>query len=186
MLLVYWNIHAPGPWKCVCPDGGLMLAAYRATVIRHERMPDSIRHPTARRRREHAGALARLAYGAYLNFHLDWLSPGFPGPRIQSLSRIRRAQPDSSDKGEATRNLKNLESIREFVPLFESTVEKARASSRSQRGRRARGPRFPIAARAAPGVASSGEGGGTDRLMINPTPWGRPFPSGPRAARHVA
>jgi hypothetical protein len=237
MLLVYWNIHAPGPWKYVCPDDELMLAAYRAagirmipcqilrpkktargvgeiwvrsgarrimldstlpassaavatmfgekkvrfshlvgklrkscdetlpmieafhqeggdgvsyhqmlhaTVVRHERTLDSIRYLVGRRRREHAGALTRLAYEAYLNFYLDWLSPEFLGPRIQLLSRIRDAQLNSSEEEAAKRNLKGLEAIREFVPLFESTLEKARLSPLTEQFYRMFYPQFSL------------------------------------------
>lgn len=85
-------------------DGVSYHQMLHATVVRHERTLDSIRHLVGKRRHEHAGALARLAYEAYLNFYLDWLSPEFLGPRIQLLSRIRDAQLTSSEE-EVKRNL---------------------------------------------------------------------------------
>lgn len=239
VLLVYWNSHAPGPWKYVCSDDELTLAAYRAAgipmipcqilrprktkrgvgevwvrsgekriifnsilpasspsvstvfgekrigfpylirklreycketlrlieefhedagggisyhhmlhaaVLRHERTLDSIRHLVRRGRHEHAGALARLAYEAYLNFYLDWLSPEFFGPRLQLLARIRDSLSGSPDKEEAERNLRSLEYIKEFVPIFESTLEKARVSSLTEQFYRMFYPRFSLIA----------------------------------------
>lgn len=237
VLLVYWNSHAPGPWKYVCSDDELTLAAYRAAgipmvpcqilrprktrrgmgevwvrsgekrivfdsilpasnpsvstafgekrigfpylvrklrgycketlrlieefhedaeggisyhqmlhaaVLRHERTLDSIRYLVGRGRHEHAGALTRLAYEAYLNFYLDWLSPEFIGPRLQLLARIRSAQSGSLDEETAARHRRSLDHIREFVPLFESTLEKARLSSLTEQFYRLFYPGFSL------------------------------------------
>src|SRR5690606_33551986 len=64
--------------------------------------------------------------------------------RIQLLSWIRDAQLNSSDEEAAKRNLKSLESIREFVPIFESTLEKARISSLTEQFYRMFYPQFSL------------------------------------------
>src|SRR5262249_34503065 len=46
-----------------------------AFLRRHERLLDSISQMLGLGRAEHAEALTRVAYEAFLNFYLDWLSP---------------------------------------------------------------------------------------------------------------
>ncbi len=48
-----------------------------AFLRRHERILDSICRLVTLGRAEHAGALTRIAYEAFLNFYIDWLSPEF-------------------------------------------------------------------------------------------------------------
>jgi hypothetical protein len=72
-----------------------------AFVRRHERLLDSTSKLIALGRAEHAEALIRLAYEAFLNFYIDWLSPEFFGPRLQLLSAIRAAQAGGHKLGPA-------------------------------------------------------------------------------------
>lgn len=57
-----------------------------AVVARHERALDSVLNLIQVGRREHALAIVRMAYEAFLNFYLDWLSPQFFGLRMQALA----------------------------------------------------------------------------------------------------
>ena len=94
-----------------------------ALLLRHERILDSISRMVALGRVEHASVLTRVAYEAFLNFYVDWLSPEFFGPRLQFLSAVRAAQrrgietPDDS-----------LAVLANLVEFFENTSDKARVS----------------------------------------------------------
>ena len=92
-----------------------------ALLIRHERILDSIKRLLELKRAEHAAALIRVAYEAFLNFYIDWLSPAFFGSRLQYLGAVRELKTDSKDK-------KSLDVLGNFQNLFESTSEKARLS----------------------------------------------------------
>lgn len=94
-----------------------------AFVRRHERLLDSIGGLVELRRPEHAEALARIAYEAFLNFYIDWLSPQFFGPRLQFLSIIRTAQSEGAETPKDS-----LAVLSNFVEFFESTNNKARIS----------------------------------------------------------
>ncbi len=94
-----------------------------AILRRHERILDSISQLVVLGRTEHAGALTRVAYEAFLNFYIDWLSPEFFGPRLQFLSAVRVAQ------GEGNQTLNHhLEILTNFIEFLEKTSEKARIS----------------------------------------------------------
>jgi hypothetical protein len=62
-----------------------------AALRRQERIIDSISQLVSLQRAEHAAALVRVSYEAFLNFYIDWISPSFFGPRLQLLSLIRDA-----------------------------------------------------------------------------------------------
>lgn len=90
-----------------------------ATVQRHERAIDSILRLLELRRIEHAETVARLAYEAFLNFYIDWLSPEFFGPRLQLLSAVRTAQ---SQKNRVLDD--SLKVLSNFVEFFEKASDK--------------------------------------------------------------
>jgi hypothetical protein len=87
-----------------------------AAVSRHIRLLETIQLLVEEDRIEHAGAIARLGYEAFLNFYLDWLSPEFVGPRFQLLAIVR----------EEGRDPALLSSFVKLVGLFENTTRKAR------------------------------------------------------------
>ena len=89
-----------------------------AAVGRHRRIIGSIAKLVAENRTEHAGALARVCYEAFLNFYVDWLAPEFLGSRLQLLGIIRVNRMDE----------KELRPLRNFKELFENTFRKARLS----------------------------------------------------------
>ncbi len=94
-----------------------------AQTKRHARLLDSITHLIRLGRIEHAEALVRTAYEAFLNFYLDWLSPEFFGPRLQLLSAIKNGQLNGNhDFSEQAKVLTN------FISLFENAHEKSRLS----------------------------------------------------------
>ncbi|NNG71115.1 hypothetical protein HLI18_14485 [Rhizobium laguerreae] len=92
-------------------------------IVRHERVLDSILRLVVLNRVEHASALTRIAYEAFLNFYIDWLSPEFFGPRLQLLARVRGAQA-SSDRSLDS----HLSVLGNFVDFLENTHHKARIS----------------------------------------------------------
>ena len=92
-------------------------------VQRHERLLDSISYLAEIGRSEHASALIRVGYEAFLNFYIDWLSPEFFGPRLQFLSAIRSL--GLRDSSKANRELAVLSN---FPTFLERTSEKARIS----------------------------------------------------------
>lgn len=94
-----------------------------AFLKRHERLLDSINQLISLERIEHAEALARVSYEAFLNFYIDWLSPEFFGPRLQLLSAIRTAQ--SQGMTDATERLDVLGNFAEFL---ENAKDKGRIS----------------------------------------------------------
>jgi hypothetical protein len=94
-----------------------------AVLRRHERALDSILRLVHLGRIEHAAALTRVAYEAFLNFYLDWLSPEFVGVRLHLLAEIREAQ--SQDKSAYKDQLTVLGN---FPTFMENTSEKARIS----------------------------------------------------------
>lgn len=94
-----------------------------AVVRRHARAIDTIIDLIEKGRREHALAICRLGYEAFLNFYLDWLSPQLIGPRLQLIAELRKIeQPGSSDQNPAWNVLTN------FPGLLENASEKARLS----------------------------------------------------------
>jgi hypothetical protein len=94
-----------------------------ALLLRHERILDSICRMVGLGRAEHASILTRVAYEAFLNFYVDWLSPEFFGLRLQLLSAARVAQ----RQGIKTPN-DDLAMLANFVDFFENTSDKARVS----------------------------------------------------------
>lgn len=94
-----------------------------ALLRRHERVLDSIDQLVTLGRAEHAAVLVRVAYEAFLNFYIDWLSPEFFGSRFQLLAAIREAQ----EKG-AQSSSQNLDVLENLVSFMENTSEKARVS----------------------------------------------------------
>jgi len=94
-----------------------------ALLRRHERILDSIARMVALGRAEHASALTRVAYEAFLNFYVDWLSPEFFGPRLQMLSAVRVAQGRDEETPDDI-----LAELTNFIELFENTSDKARVS----------------------------------------------------------
>lgn len=107
-------------------DAGLGVHYHQmlhAILRRHERALDSILRLVQLNRVEHAAALTRLAYEAFLNFYIDWLSPEFFGKRLQFLAMIREAQ--NQDKSLHKNELKRLGNFTEFL---ENTSDKARVS----------------------------------------------------------
>ena len=99
-----------------------------AILLRHERALDSIRRLVDLRRVEHAEIIARVAYEAFLNFYLDWLSPEFFGPRLQLLAKIRENKIFLSISDNDNDVRVALKSLGNLVNLFEKTLEKARLS----------------------------------------------------------
>lgn len=94
-----------------------------AVVRRHVRALDTISDLIAKGRREHALAICRLAYEAFLNFYMDWLSPQLIGPRLQLIADLRKSErPGSLDKNP------NWEALTNFPGLLENASEKARLS----------------------------------------------------------
>lgn len=98
-----------------------------AVLVRHERILDSIRHLIRWRRVEHASAIVRVAYEAFLNFYLDWISPEFFGPRLQILSAIREREKsiDPLERKDAAEWLKILPN---FEEILGKVSDKARIS----------------------------------------------------------
>lgn len=94
-----------------------------AFLRRHERLLDSIGQMVELGRTEHAEALTRVGYEAFLNFYLDWLAPEFFGPRLQLLAAIRDAQ----SRGIHTLD-DNLLVLANFVEFLENVGGKARVS----------------------------------------------------------
>ncbi len=107
-------------------DGGYDVHYHEmlhALMRRHVRVLESMLALVQLGRREHAMALCRMAYEAFLNFYLDWLAPQFFGPRLQLLSALRHSEEHgSSEKPAAWQALGN------FPGLFENASEKARLS----------------------------------------------------------
>jgi hypothetical protein len=93
-----------------------------AMVARHERALDSVLRFVKMGRHEHALAIVRMAYEAFLNFYLDWLSPQFFGLRMQALATYRRAEINDRNCVLDWKPLSN------FRGLFENAAEKARLS----------------------------------------------------------
>lgn len=93
-----------------------------AVVARHERALDSVLSLIQAGRREHALAIVRMTYEAFLNFYLDWLSPQFFGLRMQALAANRLAELGNGSKSVDWKPLSN------FTGLFENAAEKARLS----------------------------------------------------------
>lgn len=93
-----------------------------AVVARHERALDSVMNLIQAGRREHALAIVRMAYEAFLNFYLDWLSPQFFGLRMQALAANRLAELGNGSNSVDWKPLSN------FPGLFENAAEKARLS----------------------------------------------------------
>jgi hypothetical protein len=87
-----------------------------AAVLRHQRIIESVDLLASDGRAEHAGALARVCYEAFLNFYLDWLSPEFFGPRLQLLAFVREKSLPNAE----------LAPLNNFTELFENTSRKAR------------------------------------------------------------
>ncbi len=94
-----------------------------AILRRHERVLHSIANLIALGRAEHAAILVRVAYEAFLNFYIDWLSPEFFGSRFQLLAAIREAE------GQGVRSLSSsLDVLDNFTSFLENTSDKARVS----------------------------------------------------------
>lgn len=94
-----------------------------AVVRRHERALDSIFRLIELGRDEHAMGVFRMAYEAFLNFYLDWMSPQFFGPRMQLLAALRGAS-GSTEK----ENASAWQVLGNFPGLLENTNDKARLS----------------------------------------------------------
>lgn len=94
-----------------------------AVVRRHARALDTITALIERGRREHALAICRLGYEAFLNFYLDWLAPQLIGPRLQLIAELRKIE----DPGSKNRNLA-WDTLTNFPGLLENASEKARLS----------------------------------------------------------
>jgi hypothetical protein len=94
-----------------------------AFLLRHQRLLDSISRLVALGRVEHAEALTRVGYEAFLNFYIDWLSPEFFGPRLQLLAAVRASQNQGGD----IRN-EGLAALDNFVEFLENTSSKGRIS----------------------------------------------------------
>jgi hypothetical protein len=94
-----------------------------AFLRRHEKLLDSIDRMIFLNRIEHAEALARVAYEAFLNFYIDWLSPEFFGPRLQFLSAIRTNQSQG-----ARTSSEDLDVLGNFTDLFENARQKGNIS----------------------------------------------------------
>ncbi|MGZ8286678.1 MAG: hypothetical protein ACXW27_09730 [Allosphingosinicella sp.] len=109
-------------------DGTHYHHVLHATLKRHERLLDSIRVLVSSGRIEHAEGLLRIGYEAFLNFYLDWLSPGFFGPRLQLLSAVRHAEIDEQDPKNLASLKGSLAVLQNFTKLLETTAEKARLS----------------------------------------------------------
>lgn len=90
-------------------------------VRRHEATLDSSRRLIELGRIEHAAALVRLGYEAFLNFYIDWLSPHFFGPRMQ-LASIMAAKSKTNIAPDEFAVLSN------FPNLLSKVSEKARLS----------------------------------------------------------
>jgi len=94
-----------------------------AMVQRHKRAIDTVRLLLELNRMEHALAVTRMAYEAFLNFYVDWLSPEVMGPKLQFLAEIRswgKTRKDEADK--------LLPRLANFTQFLENTAEKARVS----------------------------------------------------------
>ena len=98
-----------------------------AVVHRHERLLDSILTLTRTGRVEHALGLTRMAYEAFLNFYIDWLSPQFFGPRLQLLAALRQQEVANRPLSENDRK-----PLTNFVGLLENASDKARLSPLGQ------------------------------------------------------
>lgn len=96
-----------------------------ATLRRHERILDSIGKLASLDRMEHAIALVRVAYEAFLNFYVDWISPAFFGPRLQFLAKVRRA---SIFRGIKPESHPDIGVLTNFVEFLSRVSDKARIS----------------------------------------------------------
>jgi hypothetical protein len=92
-------------------------------VQRHMRALDTIYRLLQLDRMEHALGIVRMAYEAFLNFYVDWLSPEFMGPRLHALAKIRSLGKYDKDKSHPL-----LEGLANFTEFLENTAEKARVS----------------------------------------------------------
>lgn len=77
---------------------------------------------------EQASAIVRMAYEAFLNLYVDWLSPEFIGPRMQIFSRLetRLREPKRSENARSREDLAHA--LGGFDGLFRSTRRKAHIS----------------------------------------------------------
>lgn len=92
-----------------------------AFVRRHELAIESVLDLLSKGRAEHALAVVRMAYEAFLNFYLDWLSPEFFGPRLQLLAMLKEVSVTGDDAIDSA-----MDSLENFPALFGNSAEKAK------------------------------------------------------------
>lgn len=114
-------------------DGVHYHQMLHARLLRHERALRTIGELLSTGRVEHACALVRMVYEAFLGFYVDWLSPSFVGPRLQAVSHVGpRKSPFATTIDPETQKAIS-KGLGGFERLLTSVVEKARVSALGER-----------------------------------------------------
>lgn len=77
---------------------------------------------------EHASAIVRMTYEAFLNLYIDWLSPELIGPRIQIFSYVETYLREPESEEDMKRKEKLMRSLGGFDGIFQNTKRKAHIS----------------------------------------------------------